>query len=213
MSLALRFRPLALLALLACAASSAPSWAEPGSRTVIPLHGQLLVFQQPAGFVLLGEQQQGGLFLREALPEGEDRGNWTQMLTVLVHLGSPDGLEASPGALVRGLAAAYEQACPRSFATRTLADAALPEGHPLHAAVLGCGALGEGAQRRGEQVLMVSIKRAELYFTLQWTERSAAQERAPVLAMEQWAARFMQLAPLKVCDRLPGERAPYASCR
>lgn len=191
----------------AAAAAGAPT------RIVIPLHGQLLVFQQPAGFVLLGEQQQGGLYLREALPEGEDRGNWTQMLTVLVHLGSPDGLEASPGALVRGLAAAYEQACPRSFATRTLADAALPEGHPLHAAVLGCGALGEGAQRRGEQVLMVSIKRAELYFTLQWTERSAAQERAPVLAMEQWAARFMQLAPLKVCDRLPGERAPYASCR
>ncbi len=204
---------LRLLALLACAGCSAPAWAEPGTRTVLPLHGQLLVFQQPAGFVLLGEQEQGGLYLREALPAGEDRSNWTQMLTVLVHRGSPEGLEAAPVALVRGLAAAYQQACPRSFATRTLADAALPEGHPLYAAVLGCGAMGEGAQRRGEQVLVVSIKRAELYFTLQWAERSEAQERAPQLTMEQWAARLQQLAPLKVCDRLPGERAPYASCR
>lgn len=195
------------------ASAQAATAAEAPTRTVIPLHGQLLVFQQPAGFELLGEQQQGALYLREALLKGEDRANWTQMLTVLVHRGSPDGLEASPDALVRSLAAAYQQACPRSFATRVLADAALPEGHPLYAAVLGCGSLGEGAQRRGEQVLVVTIKRAEVYFTLQWTERSEAQERAPQLAMEQWAARFQQLAPLKVCDRLPGERAPYASCR
>lgn len=191
-------------------AASAPTTGS--TRTVIPLHGQLLVFQQPAGFELLGEQQQGALYLREALPAGEDRSNWTQMLTVLVHRGSPDGLEASPGALVRGLAAAYQQACPRSFATRALADAALPEGHPLYAAVLGCGSLGEGAQRRAEQVLVVTIKRAEVYFTLQWAQRGQAQERAPQLPMEQWAARFQQLAPLKVCDRLPGERAPYPSC-
>ena len=79
--------------------------------------------------------------------------------------------------------------------------------------MLGCGAIGVGPQRRAEQVLVVSIKRAEVYFTLQWTERGAAQEREPQLAMEQWAARFQQLAPLKVCDRLPGERAPYSSCR
>ncbi|HRI57873.1 MAG TPA: hypothetical protein PK170_12355, partial [Anaerolineae bacterium] len=94
-----------LLALLAGGQTAANPMA-PSTRTVIPQHGQLLVFQQPAGFVLLGEQQQGGLYLREALPEGEDRSNWTQLLTVLAHRGSPDGLEATPAGLVRGLAAA-----------------------------------------------------------------------------------------------------------
>jgi len=73
--------------------------------------------------------------------------------------------------------------------------------------------VGEGAQRRGEQVLMVAVKRAELYFALQWAERTPAQDKAPEFRMEQWAQRFHQLAPYKVCDRLPGERPPYPSCR
>jgi hypothetical protein len=60
--------------------------------------------------------------------------------------------------------------------------------------------------------LLIAVKGFSDYYTIQWAERAAPSNEAPILDDTKWSARFRRLNPIKLCDRVPNEPAPYPSC-
>lgn len=204
-------KPIFLAALLAgvfvtpCA-SSQDSASKPSIRYATPVFSQIVTFSVPSKFRPANEQNQNGQYLLESVPAGQTLFNWYEMITLTGTQGAVQKTGMSPADYLQNFASLYQKACPSSFSIKAYGQFS-SNGHLAYAAAVGCGKNGKGS----EKALIVVIKGASDFYTIQWAERGNAEEKAS-FDDAVWKGRLMQMTPIKVCDRVPGEKAPFPSC-
>lgn len=203
-----------LLAALFAAPAFMASAAEPASRVAVsPIYSQLLAHGMPSGFKVVFEKDSGPEYIREAVPEGQSVQQWTQMVTVTGAKGLAANPNATPRRFVEVMAAGFQKACPDSFAAKMVQEGNLPTGQATFTAWLGCGATGAAPDPlRSESVLVTAIQGAADIYSVQWAMRGAPLKAAPEFDGAVWGPRFKALMPIRVCDQVKGESAPYPSC-
>jgi hypothetical protein len=77
--------------------------------------------------------------------------------------------------------------------------------------VVGCGKVGGADEARSETALIVAIKGNADMYTVQWAARGAPAAKADI-EDARWPERLKQLAPIRICAIVAGEKAPYPSC-
>jgi hypothetical protein len=203
---------LALPTLVAWSPCAAAQDKPPASFTVIsPIFDQLVAFSQPSDFVPAFEDTNASQYIRESVPRGETVEHWTQMITVTGAQGLSANPEASPKGLAARIATGFKNACPDNFAAATIGDLEIM-GHKAFAAIVGCGSVTVGDSTNSETALLLVIKGASDYYTIQWAQRTPASASKPTINDAIWTRRLDELGPIRLCPIVPGEKAPYPSC-
>jgi hypothetical protein len=117
----------------------------------------------------------------------------------------------TPQVGAKRLAGILNAKCPETFVAHPLDDTKF-NGHDAFMFVVACGNLKANGGERSEMVLIIVIKGATDYYTLQWAERGRAMDSVPKLDVAKWKQRAEALQPFRLCDIVPGEKAPYPSC-
>lgn len=178
---------------------------------VSPIFGQLLVTAFPSGFTLAFEKTNGGQYIREAVLQGESVEKWTQMLTITGNKGLASNANLSPRKFAEISAGSFKKACPNSFSAKSIGEGKI-DGYDGFVVILSCGTSPTTAGQTSESALIVTIKGASDYYTIQWAERAEKSDTPIELTPAKWVARFNQLNPIKLCTIIEGEAAPYPSC-
>jgi hypothetical protein len=197
-----------LALLMLCLAWAAGANAQ--ARAVTPIYGQLVMFSFPAGFKPAHANDSGSYYIQESVLDGQTVEKWTQMITVTGSKGLAAKQGMTPQRLLETVAAGFQRACPTTFTAVAVGNMKI-SGQDASIVFVGCGSVQSGAAR-SESALLVAIKGASDYYTIQWAERGALTSRAPQFDADMWLARLKKLQPIKVCARIPGEAAPYQSC-
>lgn len=197
---------LATSLLLAAAQAQAPQ----SLRVVSPIFGQLVSFAMPSHFSAVFENTEGGHYIREAVLKGETPERWTQMITVTGEKDMTLTPGSSPQIFAGTIAGGFKTACPDSFAARPLGETRFGRFEGF-VAVIGCGRIDSGPTRHSETALLITLKGATDYYTIQWAERGPESDEPPVND-DRWDARLRDLSPIDLCPIMPGEAAPYPSC-
>ncbi|UPK37526.1 hypothetical protein IVB18_09600 [Bradyrhizobium sp. 186] len=192
---------------LACVAQAQ---APQSFRVISPIFGQLVSFSMPSNFVVVFENTKGGHYIREAVLKGETPERWTQMITVTGEKGLTSNPDASPEKLAGSIAGGFKSACPDSFAAKPLGATTFGRFEGF-VAVIGCGRVDSGPTRHSETALLITLKGATDYYTIQWAERGAESDE-PQVNDERWQTRLRELRPIDLCPIVSGEAAPYPSC-
>ena len=180
-------------------------------RAIMPVFSQLVAFSYPRGFVPVFEEAKNGGYIQESVLKGESIQRWSQMITLTGARGLALNPDQSPLRFASGLAAGFRDACPDSFAVKSLGEFKLGR-HDALASVISCGYVNGAAGARSESALVIVIKGRQDYYTLQWAERGRPSQQPLPLDDAKWSGRLKQLAPLALCPIVPGEAAPYPSC-
>jgi hypothetical protein len=201
-----------LLALLAPAATRAGQTQLPASFTVIsPIFGQLVAFSQPSNFVPGFEKADGTNYIREAVPKGETVEKWTQMITVTGAKELADDPNVTPIAFASVIANGFKKACPKTFSAMNFGNL-MVAGYKAVAVVASCGTVSGATSARAETALVLAIKGASDYYTIQWAERAKASDQPPMIDQAVWKKRLALLEPIRLCPIVQGEEPPYPSC-
>lgn len=179
--------------------------------TITPIFSQLVSFPYPKGFTPAFENAKGGQYIQESVLEGESVKKWSQMITITGAKGLASNPNVTPTRLAGGIAGGFKRACPDSFSTTGLGEVKF-DNHDAFAAVVSCGIAMPTGEPYSESMLLIVIKGANDYFTIQWAERSAASKTPIAFDNAKWTDRLKRLTPVKLCPIVPGERAPYPSC-
>ncbi|MBC9882930.1 hypothetical protein G8O24_37130 [Bradyrhizobium sp. INPA01-394B] len=191
-------------------AAAAEAQAPQSVRVISPIFGQLVSFAMPSNFTVVFENTKGGHYIREAVLQGETPERWTQMITVTGEKGMTLTPGASPQMFASTIAGGFKSACPDSFAARPLGEKTFGRFEGF-VAVIGCGRIDSGPTRHSETALLITLKGATDYYTIQWAERGPESDD-PQVNDVSWDARLRDLGPIDLCPIMPGEAAPYPSC-
>jgi hypothetical protein len=197
-----------LALMLLCLSWSAVANAQ--VRAVTPIYGQLVLFSYPAGFKHAHANDSGAHYIQESVLEGQTVDRWSQMITVTGSKGLATNPNVTPQRMLENVAAGFQRACPATFNAVALGSMKF-SGHDAVIFFVGCGSVQTGIAR-SESALLVAIKGASDYYTIQWAERGVPTARTPQFDADMWTARLKTLQPIKICPRVPGEAAPYQSC-
>jgi hypothetical protein len=104
----------------------------------------------------------------------------------------------------------FKSACPETFAAHGFGPTKFGD-QDAYVAVASCGRVESSADKHSEVALIVTVKGSTDYYTLQWAERGPAAGRTAI-DEAKWLARLRQLQPIRLCQIVPGEAAPYPSC-
>lgn len=178
---------------------------------IMPVFSQLVAWRLPSGFVRANEETHAGHYRFDAVRRGDTLDAWSQMVTLTGAAGLADHPEVTPKGFATILATDFKQTCPDSYYGIELHAPAV-ENYDAYAAVAGCGEVPGSKSAHGETMLIVVVKGAHDYYTLQWAERNLAQPAPPRIDADLWSERLAELMPIQVCDRVPGEKPPYPSC-
>ncbi|MBR1120847.1 hypothetical protein JQ628_04905 [Bradyrhizobium lablabi] len=205
-------RNLGRIAALGALLISSAAYAEnPSVATAIsPIFGQLVAFSMPMTFVPAFEETKGPSYIREAVLKGETIARWTQMITITGARGAAGNPKATPETVAGFIAAGFKNACPDTFTAQGV-GATKFGGHEAYVAIAGCGRVESSADKHSETALIVAIKGSVDYYTMQWAERAGPSGK-PAIDAAKWQARLRQLQPIRLCQIVPGETAPYPSC-
>lgn len=203
---------------LAAAISSAsimaqkkPTQTLPDMNLIMPVFTQLVRFKLPSGFRPIYEKTTGDGYVFEAVPYGETTDNWSQIITLTGYQNLANQPDVTPESLLGYLADKYEKSCPDSFAAQVI-DPFPVDGYPTFAAILSCGRAEPVPDSPSESVVILSIKGAQDFYTLQWAERAPGRSTPLALDAAMWRQRLARLQPAHLCARIPGEAEPYPSC-
>jgi hypothetical protein len=178
---------------------------------VSPIFSQLVAFSLPKGFKTVFEDTNGGRYIREAVLDGETADRWSQMITVT----GAKGLAANPNvtaqSFVERIAGGFRGACLDTYGTKAL-GAAKFSGRDGFMTLAGCGTVDANGARHSESALLIGIKGAADYYTIQWAVRDAASNRPMTFDDAAWSERFRELTPIKICRIVVNEAPPYPSC-
>ncbi|MGV0986538.1 MAG: hypothetical protein ACOYB2_18475 [Limnohabitans sp.] len=174
-----------------------------------PVYSQIVMFSYPPGFKPAFAKNTGTSYMQEYVLEGETVEKWTQMVTLSGVKGLSINQAFTPRSFVEFVASGFRSACPSSFAARSFGTLKI-SGHDAFVALFGCGTVS-AEPARSEIAMVLAVKGVHDYYTIQWAER-AAPSSSLILDGEKWIERLKVLNPIKVCDRVPNEPAPYPSC-
>ena len=197
-------RPNLSLFLVALSLLPLPSLAE--QTAITRVYSQIVAYGVPDGFVPAFEDTQPGFYIQEAVPRGQSLQDWTQMLTMT---GAEGQATTAPEALAQQIAQGFAAACPDSVSAVALPAPAIPGARASFAAHVACGNAGG----RAEELMLFVFAGAQDLYTVQWAERSAARATPITLDPGVWMPRYDRLvSSIRVCDPVPGEAPPFASC-
>jgi hypothetical protein len=198
----------------ALAAPAATADHEPHLTSISPVFHQLVAFSLPPEFKSVNatyEKTSGSFYIGEHVPQGESVDRWTQMIT----LTATKDLASNPGATPRGfaatLAAGFRRHCPDTYTTVELGPETVDTFEGF-AVVASCGQLPGTAEAYSETAIILALKGAADYYTLQWVRRGPDSHRPLTLDVDYWKKQFDRLRPIKLCPIVPGEAPPYVSC-
>ncbi len=206
----------ALVFLTALAASLTPV-ASPAAETnpsmtlTTPVFGQIVSYTLPAGFAHGYENVSATGYIQESVPAGETVDDWTQIITMT---GAKDaaGADQPLEAAAQNTLARYRDACPKTLSAQSFGPSRI-DGRESLTVFLGCGGIktADGGEI-SEKSVVSFIKGTTEVYTLQWAEHTPATTTAPDYDQALWTDRLSKLAPIRICDRVAGEGAPYPSC-
>jgi hypothetical protein len=199
--------PIALVLLAAPAALAAD---QPGLAIVVPAFSQLVRFSVPTQFKVADEHNNGSFYIREQVPDSESADQWTRMLELTGSRDLATSAGASPQALLSRMAAGFREHCPDTFAMAELGPRRV-DGYDGFVTIASCGRV-QGKSGYSETAVMLAVKGARDFYTLQWAERGSGSPHTPAIDRAYWEKRLEALGPIKLCAPQPGEGPPYASC-
>lgn len=204
----------AALATLVITGSSA--LAQTPQQTVaatMPVYAHIVRFPAPAGFnPVFQKDNEGRFYIFEMVPKGEHVMSWTQMFTVTGVNGMASALP-TPAQYLQNFTQGYRKACPDTFVSRPLNDSAPKPNEPA-LFFIGCGKVAVPNDKpRSEAVLVGFFASPKGIYSVQWAERGPAEDKAPAFDEGKWKPRLDALRTARLCDRVPGEAAPYPSCK
>ena len=180
-------------------------------RSITPVFSQLVMFSFQHGFKPAFQNTNSGHYIQEAVLNGETLDRWSQMITLTGAKGLAANANINPESFLGGIAAGFKRACPDTFSVKAIGNLKIGA-YDAFAAVAGCGTVQTGGYKHSEAAVLVSIKGASDYYTLQWAERGPPQAQPADLNDAKWQDRLKKLGPIKICPRVPGEAPPYVSC-
>ncbi|HTQ98414.1 MAG TPA: hypothetical protein VMH83_00425 [Candidatus Acidoferrum sp.] len=179
---------------------------------ISPIFSQLVAFSFPKGFTNVFEDAKPTGYLREAVLDGETPDQWTQMLTITGAKDLAKNPNVTPQLFADRMAGGFKNACPTSFSGALIGNLKFGD-YDGFGAVVSCGSTdAKNATLHSEAALIIVIKGASDFYTLQWAERGASSAAPLKFDEAKWKPRFQQLMPIKLCPIVPGEAAPYPSC-
>ncbi len=179
--------------------------------TVSPIFGELVAFRMPGNFKIVTEEVKGAFYIREAVLKNETAFHWSQMITVTGAKGLAGNPNLNPRKMAEQIVTGFKPACPTTFSEQSLGALTI-SGHDGYATLASCGTVQNGGYTHSEAALLIFIKGAQDYYTLQWAERGAATEASADLSDARWQDRLKTLNPILICKRVAGEPPPYPSC-
>ena len=197
--------PKALLSLITLLSLTTPVFAD-GTIIVAPIYSQLVAVAVPAGFKAGFEHERKGSYTLELTPATESVDAWTQMITVTGEKGA--AAQMTTADMAASIGRGYKDACPTSFSGRSLPAPKVRGATEVFAGYLGCGTSGGHSEA---MVFLVIKARSEIY-TVQWAARGKPQDKPLDADASIWKPRADALGLTRICDKLAGEAAPYASC-
>jgi hypothetical protein len=201
-----KYRPLPNASLKQIQASGKPV------TSVMPIFSQVVAFTLPGGFQAVFQNTQAAAYIFEAVLQGETVQQWSQMVTITGAKGLAANANASPQLFSAKLAGRFKAACPDTFSAKEIGATKI-SGHDAFVALTACGSVQYGGgDKHSETLLHVAVKGSDDYYTFQWAERGPVTNQPMNLDDAKWQDRLNKLGPIKICDRVPGEAAPYPSC-
>ncbi len=182
----------------------------PGVATVVPVFSQLIRYSVPAEFRIADEHNNGSFYIREHVPDGESADQWTRMLELTGTRDLATSAGATPQALLVRMAASFRGHCPDTFAMDELGPRSV-DGYDGFVTIASCGRV-QGKSGYSETAVMLAVKGAKDFYTLQWAERASGSPHKPAIDRAYWEKRLAALGPIRVCAPQPGEPPPYATC-
>src|SRR5450830_1294876 len=180
-------------------------------KAVTPIYSQLLYMGLPKDFRTVSENTSAQRYIREAVLVGESLSVWSEMLTVSGVKDTASEVTISPANYAEHIANGFRQVCPTSFSQKKMSEG-IVNGYEQYVMVVSCGQSAATAGRTSESALVIVIKGERDYYTVQWAERSMPSAMPLPINMAKWVGRYQQLAPVRLCARVPGEKEPYPSC-
>lgn len=178
--------------------SSAP--AAPSIEAITPIFSQVVTWNMPLTFHGVNEKTRGNFYIMEAVPLGEDINQWSQLITITGVADAATKPELTPELYAGNLAASYQKSCPDSFAAETLVAPGVGD-YTTFAALLSCGYSKEDLHPQSETAVVLVIKGAHDYYTLQWAEHADAQSGPMNPSLTKWQNRLDQLLPIHLSER------------
>lgn len=168
-----------------------------------PVYDRIAAFTLPDGFSGAYENEDGGSYLLEFVPEGQTVEAWTEMIT----LSGAKGLAVQmPAALdvAAVIGSGFRDSCPETYSGSDEGAQRVAGADTAHLVMFSCGASGDDT----ESALILVVTSGADVFTLQWAERGATVPPDPDI----WLPRFDTLLSLRLCPVVAGEEPPYPSC-
>jgi len=199
----------ALLAAFSGLAGSAAVADTPSSTIIAPVLGKLVGFTLPDGFTMQKEQSDGGRYFRAAVLKGESVGSWSQLISITGVRDIDKDPKKNAQFIAANISSSIQKLCPDTFAVKPLGPTKI-DGQDAFVAITSCGKVEP--DKHAETALTVAIKTADAIYTIQWTERTAANAENLTIDEAKWKSRLTQMVPFRVCPVVAGEAAPYPSC-
>lgn len=174
---------------------------------VSPIYSQLVALPTPDTFAAGSEDNRDGFYILELAPKGETMDVWTQLITLTGAKG--EASLKSAGDIATEIGNSYQAVCPDTFSARTFAAPKVKGASEVYSGYLGCG---DNTKGQSEAVVFVVLKGAEEIYTVQWAEHGPVQAKPMDPDLAHWQPRIGALGQARVCDKVPGEKAPYPSC-
>lgn len=202
-----------LLLAMSSLAAALPARPEGGMTMTTPVFGQIVSYQLPAGFQPSYEEAGTEGYIQEAVPAGETVNDWSQMVTMTGIKDAEGQADMLEGA-AQVQAGHFQQACAETF-TGTSFGATEINGLAGLVVFLGCGTVApseDGQDAQSETAVLIYVKSAFGYVTVQWAERGPPVAARPEYDIDTWKPRLAQLLPIRLCDAVTDEEPPYLSC-
>lgn len=189
--------------LLACFLVS-PSLAEDDNKaksmtSVTQVFSQVVSYQLPEGFLPAFEETKEGLYIQEATKDGETVENWTYLITMTGRQNLALDDKIGPIHMANAMVDQYQPACPNNFSSRGLGESTI-DGHEAFSAYYSCGTLGEGENAQSESAVIIFIKGARDYYTIQYADHGEASETPIEFDEDLWIPRIQSLFPISFVD-------------
>ena len=195
-----------LLATFLLSAMAMPAWAEDnvsekGMTSVTHVFSQVVSYQLPPGFMPAYEDTKDGMYIQEATKDGEPVENWTYLITMTGRQDLAADGKVEPVQMATAMVDQYQPACPNTYASKGLGVSTI-DGHEAFSAYYSCGTIGEGDKAQSESAVIIFIKGARDYYTLQYAEHAEASETPIEFDEELWRPRLQQLFPITFAEPL-----------
>ena len=201
-------------AIVSLSGALAGSPAESRLAAITPVFTQLVMFSLPPEFKSQKptyEKTSGSFYIRQQVPAGESLGKWSRMLTLSGTRGLAGNPNATPQALLARMSADFQRHCPDTFSTEAPGTQKV-DGYDAYEVIVSCGRAPSGKESYSESAIMLTVKGANDYYTLQWTERGHDSAATRPIDVAYWTRQLARLNPIRLCPIVPGEGAPYPSC-